>query len=518
MWAFPEIRTLGDIPRYHARHRPSAPALLSAGCTTRFDELDRQSNQAAHALLARGLGRTARVGLLGRNNAHLAVLLFGTAKAGMSFMPINWRLAPAEVAAILQDSGCEILFVAPELAGLAHDALQRAGLTLPLVGLDEAGWSAFVQGQPEADPGIDVGMDVTALQVYTSGTTGLPKGVELSHENFNFIRLTEHLDPGIRWTADDVYLMFMPNFHTAGTGLMLQSLYNGSAVAMLDAFEPAAVLEAVRSLRPSIMLIVPSALQMLLDHPAAAGTDFSCFKLVMYAGSPIALPLIRQAMRQMHSRFVQWYGATETVGAVTLLRADQHQFDREDQLKSCGTPVPLVELRIVDAAGRDLPPGEIGEILIRTPSVFKGYWRKPEQTAAVKTQGWYHSGDAGYRDADGYLYIHDRVKDMIVSGGENVYSAEVERALSQHPAVLQAAVIGVPDPKWGEAVKAVVVLRAAGSATAEELIAFCRGHIAGYKVPKSVDFVDDLPRTASGKLQKNLIRAPYWEGSHRAVG
>jgi len=273
----------------------------------------------------------------------------------------------------------------------------------------------------------------------------------------------------------------------------------------------------VRSVRPSIMLIVPSALQMLLDHPGAADTDFGCFKLVMYAGSPISLPLIQQAMRQMRSRFVQWYGATETVGAVTLLRADQHRLDQEDRLRSCGTPVPLVELRIVDAAGRELPAGEIGEILIRTPSVFKGYWRKPEQTAAVKALGWYRSGDAGYRDAEGFVYIHDRVKDMIVTGGENVYSAEVERVLDRHPAVLQAAVIGVPDPKWGEAVKAVVVLRPSRPASADELIAFCREHIAGYKVPKSVDFVDELPRTASGKLQKNLIREPYWEGSRRAV-
>ena len=517
MWVFPEIRTLGDIPRYHARHRPAAPALLIDGRATRFDELDRQSNRVAHALLARGLGAEARIGLLGRNTRHLPPLLFGTAKAGSTFMPINWRLAGAEVAAILQDSGCRLLFAAPELAALAREALQRAGLALPLVELDDAGWAGFLRGHGDADPALDVAMDVTALQVYTSGTTGLPKGVELSHENFNFIRLTEHLDPGIEWTPEDVYLMFMPNFHTAGTGLMLQSLYNGSAVAMLDAFEPAAVLDAVRRLRPSIMLIVPSALQMLLDHPQTPATDFGCFKLVMYAGSPISLPLIRQAMQQMRSRFVQWYGATETVGAVTLLRADQHRLEREDSLRSCGTPVPLVDLRIVDAAGRELPPGEIGEILIRTPSVFKGYWRQPAQTAAVKAGGWYRSGDAGYRDAEGYLYIHDRVKDMIVSGGENVYSAEVERVLNQHPAVLQAAVIGVPDPKWGEAVKAVVVLRPGRSAPADELIAFCRGHIAGYKLPKSVDFVDELPRTASGKLQKNLIRAPYWEGSRRGV-
>jgi long-chain acyl-CoA synthetase len=263
---------------------------------------------------------------------------------------------------------------------------------------------------------------------------------------------------------------------------------------------------------------VPSALQTLLDHPDAAGTDFSCFKLCMYAGSPIALRLIAEAMRRMSCQFVQWYGATEIVGAATLLRADQHRFDREDQLKSCGTPVPLTEIRIVDGEGNDVPTGGVGEILIRIPSVFKGYWKKPKETAAVKVNGWYHSGDAGFRDSEGFLYIHDRVKDMIVSGGENIYSAEIERVLNQHPAVLAAAVIGVPDPKWGEAVKALVILRPEQTATEAELIAYCRQHIGGYKVPKSVDFVTDLPRTPSGKLQKSILRAPYWKGVTRGIG
>lgn len=516
MWVFPEIRTLGDIPRYHARQRPEASAISSDGAVTSFAELDRESNRMANALIAAGLPPSARVGFLGQNSVALPVALFGTAKAGLTFMPLNWRLAAKELAAILQDSECAILFVDLPFKALAEEALRAAGIAPRVVVAPD--FPAFLSRHGVDDPKPEVAMDVTALQVYTSGTTGLPKGVELTHENFNFIRLCEHLDRGISWSADDVFLMFMPNFHTAGTGLMLQSLYNGSAVSMLPAFDAATVLEAIRITRPSITLIVPSALQMLLDHPDAEGFDFSCFKLCMYAGSPITLTLIERAMKQMQCQFVQWYGATELVGAATLLRADQHRFDVEGRLQSCGTPVPLTEIRIVDAAGSDVPIGQVGEIVIRIPSVFKGYWKNPKQTAAVKVNGWYHSGDAGYQDADGFLYIHDRIKDMIVSGGENIYSAEIERVLNAHPAVVQAAVIGVPDAKWGEAVKALVILRAGETPTPQQLIAFCREHIGGYKVPKSIDFVADFPRTPSGKIQKAILRAPHWQGATRAVG
>ncbi len=503
MWVFPEIRTLGDIPRYHARRRPDAPAVVSGGRTTSFSALDRESNAVANALLAGAFGKDARIGFLGKN---------------------SWRLAAAEIAAVLQDSECVLVFVDEDLLGLAGDAVRRAGLALPLVSMPAAkdsadsGWLAFLAAHADTDRGLEVPGDTTALQVYTSGTTGVPKGVELTHDNFNYIRLCEHLDPGIPWSESDVYLMFMPSFHTSGTGLMLQSLYNGGAVSMLPAFDPVEVLRAIAQTRPSIMLIVPSALQALLEHPMASEVDFSCFRLCMYAGSPIALPLIKKAMAEMQCRFVQWYGATEIVGAATLLRAEQHRFDREDQLKSCGTPVPLAEIRIVDPAGNEVPTGQVGEILIRIPSVFKGYWKRPKETAAAKVNGWYKSGDAGYRDSEGYLYIHDRIKDMIVSGGENIYSAEIERVLAQHSALMAAAVIGVPDAKWGEAVKALVVVREGHAVTEAELIAFCREHIGGYKVPKSVDFVDDLPRTASGKLQKAILRAPYWKCATRAVG
>ena len=438
-------------------------------------------------------------------------------------MPLNWRLAAAELAVILRDSECKLMFVESEFLALAADALQRADLKLQVVELTKQGTSepaaiGFLRGASTEDPLLSVPSTVTALRVYTSGTTGLPKGVELSHENFNMTRLCEHFEPAIPWSEEDVFLMFMPNFHTAGAGLMLQSLYNGSAVSMLHAFEPAIVLRANSGYSTHNSADRSVRVADALEHPAAKETDFSCLKLCMYAGSPISLPLIRRAMAEMRCSFVQWYGATETVSAVTLLRAHQHHLDDEQKLKSCGTPLPLVSLRVVDTSGADVRLGEVGEIWVRTPTLFKGYWKKPEETAKAKRNGWYRTGDAGYQDLEGYLYIHDRVKDMIVSGGENVYSAEIERILERHPGVAQVAVIGVPDARWGEAVKAMIVLRQGTSASEKDLIDFCRRSLAGYKLPKSVTFVDDLPRTPSGKAQKAVLRAPYWKGRTRGVG
>ena len=523
MWVFPEIYQLGDIPRYHARNRPDAPAILADGRATNWRELDLESNQVANSLLGAGFLADDCIGYLGKNTPFLAVALFGASKAGMTFMPLNWRLAAAEIAVILADSECKLMFVEPEFLALAKDAFRRAEVAPKIIELaarsaTEVAAAAFLDGVSSEDRQVFVPCNSTALRVYTSGTTGLPKGVELSHENFNMTRLCEHLEPAIPWSEDDVFLMFMPNFHTAGTGLMLQSLYNGGTVSMLQAFDPEIVLRAIRETRPTILLIVPAALQMLLEHPLAKQTDFSCLKLCMYAGSAISLPLIRRAMAEMRCDFVQWYGATETVSAVTLLRSHQHRLDDEHKLKSCGTPLPLTSLRIVASSGSNAAFGEIGEIWVRTPTLFKGYWQRPEETASVKQKGWYRTGDAGYLDADGYLYIHDRVKDMIVSGGENVYSAEVERVLEKHPAIAQVAVIGVPDPKWGEAVKAMIVLREEASASESELIAFCRLSLGGYKLPKSVEFVSEFPRTPSGKVQKAVLRAPYWKGQSRAVG
>lgn len=517
MWNYPVIRTLGDIPRFHAGVSPEKPAILFEGQALSFGDLDRQSNRIANAIVAAGLPEGMPVGFIGKNSPFFATLLFGVCKAGKTLLALNWRLSAREIGEIIGNTECTFLIADPAMLDLAREACGHAGLEVNIVpapvGAPSPEWSRLLQGFDDGDPKLPVPEDMTALLLFTSGTTGMPKGVELTHANFNFCRLTEHLDEGLPWERDDIYLMSMPNFHTAGTGLMLQSLYNGSTVSMLEAFEPEAVLKAITETRPTIMLIVPSALQMLLEHPGAANVDFTCFKLVMYAGSPISLPLIKRALAEMKSSFVQWYGATETVGAMTMLRAHQHQLDNEESLKSCGTPVPLVDITIVDEEGKEVPPGVVGEVMIRTPTLFKGYWRNPEATKAAQVNNAYKTGDAAYRDAGGLIYIVDRVKDMIISGGENIYSAEVERALLQHPAISEAAAIGMPDEKWGEAVTGIVVLRDGHQVSESDIISFCRGYLGGYKVPKSIFFSEPLPRTPSGKVQKGVLRDKYRKGA-----
>ena len=513
MWIYPEIASMADVSRYHARVRGAAPALRFGGRTSSWRQFDARASRIANALIARGAATTSAIAFYGKNSATYLELMFGAFKADVPFLPFNWRLTAHELSAILQDSKPATVFVEPAFTETLAKALDSSGLSAEIVAIDasadDGGLEGFLGGASEHDPRLDIPLHHTALRLYTSGTTGQPKGVELTHGSFMHMRLCEHFEPALRWGPDDVHLFALPNYHLAGIGICLQSLYNGGAVIVLPEFNPAAVLAAIRETRPTIGMLVPATIQMLLDHPDAATTDFSCFRLVMYAGSAISLGLIKRAIAEMKCEFMQFYGATETSGAVTLLRPHEHDFNNEENLKSCGTPLPLIEIRVADAAGNVLPDGETGEFLIRTPSIFKEYLNKPADTEAAQENGWYRSGDAGYRAQSGLYFIVDRVKDMIVSGGSNIYSTEVENALSKHPAVAQSAVIGVPDEKWGEAVKALVILRKDASATPDELIGFCRQYIAGYKVPKSIVFVDALPMTPTGKVLKRELRRQH---------
>jgi acyl-CoA synthetase (AMP-forming)/AMP-acid ligase II len=285
----------------------------------------------------------------------------------------------------------------------------------------------------------------------------------------------------------------------------LPSLYHGATLAILPAFDPTAFVDAVAAHRPTVTCMVPTAIQMLLDRKSEQPADFSSLRRIMYAGSPITQHILQRALEVFGCDFVQFYGTTETF-IITLLRPEQHRFDDPGLLKSCGQPMPGVDLRIVDPKGRDLPPGEAGEVLVRSPWMFTGYWNKPDATASAIRDGWYHTGDGGTRDTEGNLFLVDRLKDMIVSGGENIYSAEVERALMAHPSVETAAVVGAPDEKWGERVVAFVVTYPDQQVDVSDLVSHCRGLIAGYKVPKEIHVKDALPQTASGKVQKAVLR------------
>jgi acyl-CoA synthetase (AMP-forming)/AMP-acid ligase II len=518
MWKYPEIRTLGDFPSYYARHDPHRAALKTADREVSFSELERVANRIGHFLLSEGAVENELVGFLGKNSLDFYVSLFGCAKTRAGFVVLNWRLSAPELMAQIKDSETTLVFVERDMMTLWEDACRLLDSSPKALWFDaDSPVESLVEGYPDERPEIWVSEDDTAIQLYTSGTTGQPKGVMLSHGGINRMRLCEHLEPAYYWRSGDSFVNPLPNFHLLHLGIALQCLYNGVAITVVRQFDPALVLKAVAQLRPTLMTLTPTMLQMLLDHPDAAGTDFSSLRLVLYAGSPISLGLIKRAIGSMPCKFMQFYGSTESGGAASILRPDEHDLSDHAKLQSCGRPLPLIEFKIVNAHGDLVPDGEPGELLIRAPSITKGYWRQPAMTAAVLKDGWYRSGDIARRDSDGLYYIVDRAKDMIVSGGENIYSAEIENVLSTHPAVAAVAVIGIPDPRWGEAVKAIVIPRVGYTASAEDLIAHCRAKLSSFKVPKSIDFTQSFPLVPSGKVSKKDLRARYWEGHGRGV-
>lgn len=511
MWLHADIQSLPDIVRHRARTTPGRTALIEGSKKVSFLELNRSSNRVAQAIRRSGAGLGSVIAFIGKNSIPFFETMFGSNKAGCIFLPLNWRLAAAELAPIVDDACPALVFVDKDYLPLMEAALKVAAHSLTIVVLDtagagESGLAAWCGDAPDVDPGFPEDPRTLALLMYTSGTTGRAKGVEMSHQGLNYMRLCESLEPAFQWGADDVLLMVMPNFHLLGASLPVQSLYNGSTVSILPVFEPGKLLALIASDRPTVLVLAPTVIQMMLDHPAAPGTDFSSLRLTMYAGSPINAQLLKRAILEMKCQFMQFYGATESLGAITILRPDQHDLVQDKKLKSCGTQLPLMELRIEDASGKELPDGEIGEFVLRSPAMFRGYRNQPEATRAVLNRGWYRTGDAGYRDTDGLLYIVDRVKDMIVSGGENVYSAEVEQAIQKHTSVAMSAVIGAADERWGERVVAVIVLKAGCTATEDEIKLHCRKLIAGYKVPKEIRFAESLPFSPTGKVLKRLLR------------
>jgi long-chain acyl-CoA synthetase len=517
------IANIAGIVRLHGRERPEQVAIVYGDREVTWRELHERSSRLANALAAAGVQANDRIARIEKNAPDYFELAFAASKLNAVLVDVNWRLAPAEMRQIVDDAGAKVLFVGEELAPhLDKIESELASVTTTvLLGAADAtrpAIDAWASEHPSDDPGVEGTAQDVCLQLYTSGTTGLPKGVMLSNENlFSFI---DEVPKQWEFTPESVSHVVMPTFHIAGSGWGLVSLAMGSRMILDREVNPVQILQEVEAHGITHAIYVPAVLQFLQIVPNAHDHDLTSMQLVAYGASPITEPVLRAAMEQFATaKFVQVYGLTETTGAVVQLDAEDHDpQNRPELLRSAGKPYPWIELRVVGADGEDVAPGEIGEIWMRGVQVMVGYWNNPEETArAITPDGWFRSGDAGYLDADGYLFLHDRVKDMIVSGGENVYPAEVENAVMGCPGVADVAVIGVPDERWGEAVKAIVVKKADAEVTADEVIAWARERIAGFKVPKTVDFVDELPRNPSGKILKKDLRAPYWEGRERQI-
>jgi long-chain acyl-CoA synthetase len=514
----PDIATLADIARVHAARRPDSVALVVGERKITFAEFDARSSQVAQAFRAIGVGFGDRVAFVEKNGAEFFEVVCGLAKLGAVAVPVNWRLAAPEMLHIVEDAGAEAVIVGSEFFGAIESIEDDMEAFIVAIGKHDR-WPSFddwVAREPAEDPGVTTGPDDLAFLMYTSGTTGEPKGVMLSNHNY-FSKATGIADKW-RFDADSVSLAVMPMFHMAGSGWALVGLYEGATTVVLRDVDPPAILDAVARHGITNMLLVPAVIQRLLATPGVERMDFSRIRAIVYGASPITDDVLVKGLERFGCEFSQVYGLTETTGSITQLD-DHDPVRRPDLLRSCGKPYPWVEVRVVDKSGIDVAAGAVGEVWARSPQNMLGYWNNPDATAATVTpDGWLKTGDAGYRDDAGYLYLQDRLKDMIVSGGENVSPAEVENVLMTHPAVGDVAVIGVPDERWGEAVKAVVV-PAVGTAPSEaELIAYARERLGGFKLPKSVDFAEVLPRTPSGKLLKRTLRERYWQGVERRIG
>jgi long-chain acyl-CoA synthetase len=515
-----EIAGLADITRRHAAERPDAAAIVYEGRTTTYGALDRAASRVANGLIAEGIEPQTRIAHLDKSSDLFFELLFGVAKANMVMVSVNWRLAPPEVLHIVNDAEAEILFVGEEYFSVVEkirDELKTVRKVVTL-GARHGAWEAFAEWRDrhsDKDPLLPARARDTAVQFYTSGTTGLPKGAELTNANFAWMfplwTRSWLLAPGVP------NLVCLPMFHIGGAGWGIAGLFAGAANHVVREFVPVQVLETIQRECIQVTLLVPAMILFLIQAPQIRETDLSSLRLIVYGAAPIPADLLKQAMTTFKCGFQQVYGLTETTGAITLLPPEDHDPADAKKLLSCGYAQSGVELRIVGDEGKDLPVGRVGEIVVRSPQIMQGYWRLPDATKRAIQGDWLFTGDAGYVDDKGYLFIYDRVKDMIVSGGENIYPAEVEGALFGHPAVADVAVIGVPDERWGEAVKAVVVRKPGADLSAGELIEWARERIAGYKLPKSVDFVDTLPRNPTGKILKRELRKSYWGGKERQV-
>ena len=502
---------LADIVRSGASRFGDRRAIMADERTITYAELDERSNRVANVLAGRGVSHGDRVAFLSLNRIEYFETMLGAAKLGAVTVPINWRLAPTEVGAVLADASPRLLVIEADLLPLVGDARYPVVEQVLVIG-EADGLDRFddaVDGASALDPMVEVVDTDVMWQLYTSGTTGQPKGVMLMHRNL--LLIIEGLADEWHFDAGCVVYVPYPSFHAVGTAWPILTMYRGGTVLLRRAFDPADFLHHVETEHVTLTMMVPAVLNMVLDEAAESGADLSSLRDIVYGAAPISRTVLSRAIELMPAcEFHHAYGLTESTGTVTTMQWHEHRLG-EERMKSCGRALPWVEMKLVDPNdGREVGVGEVGEVWMRGTTVMKGYHGRPDDTAATITDGWLHTGDAGYLDEEGYLYLTDRVKDMIISGGENIYPAEVENVLFEHPALREAAVVGMPDERWGETVLAIVVPRHGESVDPDEVITFCRERLAHYKCPTRVVIRDEpLPLNPTGKVLRRELRAVY---------
>ncbi|MFH1481218.1 MAG: long-chain-fatty-acid--CoA ligase [Pseudomonadota bacterium] len=516
---------IGDLVTRAAKYSPDKPASVYRDTYLTYKELNHRVNRVGNAILNTGLGKEDRIGIICHNSHFYQEIFFGTSKTGAVITTINWRLSPRELEFIINDAEVKLLFVSDRFWPQVEAIREKLPTVkeIIMIGNKVPGtidYHDFISSSSEDEIHIEMDPDDTFWQLYTSGTTGRPKGVMLTHRNL--YNDTQHNIIGNGLNREDAsWVLVLPMFHIALKIIIIIAYVQGTCV-FVDRFDLKEICESIERERCTYLYLGPTMWQWFMDYPDRGKYDLSSLKYAGYSTAPMPPVIIKRLMKEFPEiTFFATYGLTEAGSSLTILPSDQHVLNGPDhvvrRLGSLGRPMTGVDVRVVDEQGRDCPPGVIGEIIGRGPNIMKGYWKLPEETRNTLKGGWLYTGDMGYWDEYGYVYMADRKKDMIISGGENVYPNEVERVIRELEGVVDVAVIGVPDDRWGEAVKAITIKAPGSDLTQEDVIKYCAQNIAGYKKPKSVDFVTDLPRSSTGKVLKRILREKYWEGRERRV-
>jgi long-chain acyl-CoA synthetase len=517
--------SVGNVLRRNAFNWPDKTALVFDGRRYTYAELNRRVNCVANSLLKMGLKKGDRVAGLLHNCPEFFELYFACAKSGGVFVPINNLLRQKELLQIFEYIEPRFFFVAQDLLGGIRTDAPEMKSTEFIIALDgDPGqgttYEDLVAQDDASEPDVPIAPTDLVNIFLTSGTTGRPKGAMRSHGHDVMNMMSCSIELGL--TREDRALLVFPFYHITFTDNLRHILLSNTIVIRREGtFDPQEVLHMIASEAITTCQLVPTTVNAMLQVENLDDYDLSKFRLLIYAAAPMPVELLKRAMKKFPCKFFQFYGQTETGPATTALRSEDHVTegtpDQLEKLASAGRPLVNYEVRIVDEEGKDVPTGEVGEIAVRSEAMTSGYWNLPEETSRTLHDGWLYTGDFGKMDAERYVYLVDRKHDMICSGGKNIYPREIEEVIYSHEAVLEAAVIGIPHDYWGEAVKALVVLKEGMEATEEEIVNLCKNTIASYKKPKFVEFVNQLPKSPTGKILKRVIREPYWQGRDRRV-